>query len=222
MHDAEPVGSSCIVHNYNIGVSPATVRSEMVALTDMGYLFKEHSSAGRIPTNLGLRLFVRELMEEEPLGSEEEAEVKTSLFPKRFDEGTLMRDVLRYLSSETGYAALCLLDDALRFYGVSQLTEFAEMRDIRVFESLLNVLESQRLVNKIFSRGVSDDVCMIIGNESSVEGLKSCAFVFSPFKYVNDRQGYLGVVGPRRMRYSRVIPLVRFVKGTIENSVKGW
>lgn len=222
MKNAEPVGSASIVSEYDIGVSPATVRHEMVELSDMGYLKKTHSSAGRIPTNLGLRFYVQELMDEEDLSNRDKVNLRMSFFPKRFDEEKLMKEVLDYLSSETGYASVSLLNGVLRYYGVSTLTDFDELRDIEILESVLNVLENQNLLSKIFERGVSRDVCTIIGDECEVDGMRSCAVVFSPVKYLNNREGFIGVLGPRRMRYSRVIPVVRFVRDIIEQSVRGW
>jgi len=222
MKKAEPVGSVSIVSGYNVGVSPATVRHEMVELSDMGYLNKTHSSAGRFPTNLGLRFFVHELMEEEELSNEDKVALRMSFFPKRFDEEKLMKDVLDYLSSETGYASVSLMDGVLRYYGVSTLTDFEELRNIEIIEAVLNILENQNVLSKIFDRGVSRDVCTIIGDECDVEGMRPCAIVFSPIKYLNKKDGFIGILGPRRMRYSRVIPVVRFVRDIIEHSVRGW
>jgi heat-inducible transcriptional repressor len=59
---AQPVGSNHLVEGYNLNVSSATVRNEMVALTDMGYLRQPHTSAGRVPSEEGYRYFVRQLM----------------------------------------------------------------------------------------------------------------------------------------------------------------
>jgi heat-inducible transcriptional repressor len=59
---AQPVGSNHLVEGYNLNVSSATVRNEMVALTEMGYLRQPHTSAGRVPSEEGYRYFVRQLM----------------------------------------------------------------------------------------------------------------------------------------------------------------
>jgi heat-inducible transcriptional repressor len=59
---AEPVGSKILVDSYNLGISSATVRNEMAALTDAGYLRQPHTSAGRVPTESGYRYFVGELI----------------------------------------------------------------------------------------------------------------------------------------------------------------
>src|ERR1700726_2440413 len=61
----EPVGSATLAQKYNLGVSPATVRAEMASLEDEGYLDQPHTSAGRVPSDLGYRYYVDRLMDEE-------------------------------------------------------------------------------------------------------------------------------------------------------------
>lgn len=222
MKTAEAVGSSSIVSNYRLGVSPATVRNELVALSDQGYLDKSHFSAGRVPTDLGIRYFVNEIMDEQDLANTEDVRVKILVFKDRFDVNKLLEQVLKFLNAETGYAAIGMFGDTIRFTGLSGLTGFQELRDVEILDSVLYLLENQRALGKIFARASSDDVCMLIGRECDMENLRNCAFVFVPVDYVGDSRGYVGVLGPRRMNYPRVIPLVRAVKQQVENSVKGW
>ncbi len=59
---AEPVGSKRLVERYHLNLSPATIRNEMAALTEMGYLRQPHTSAGRVPTEEGYRYFVSQMM----------------------------------------------------------------------------------------------------------------------------------------------------------------
>ncbi|MCJ7535272.1 MAG: HrcA family transcriptional regulator, partial [Anaerolineales bacterium] len=62
INNAQPVGSKTLVDKYGLPFSPATVRNEMVALTEIGFLHQPHTSAGRVPTEEGYRYFVRQLM----------------------------------------------------------------------------------------------------------------------------------------------------------------
>lgn len=64
---AEPVGSRALVEEYELGISPATVRNEMKALEDLGYLTHPHTSAGRVPTHKGYRYFVQNVLQESQL-----------------------------------------------------------------------------------------------------------------------------------------------------------
>src|SRR2546422_10157731 len=62
---AQPVGSSALVEKYGLPVSPATIRNEMAALEDEAYIAQPHTSAGRVPTDLGYRYYVEALMRED-------------------------------------------------------------------------------------------------------------------------------------------------------------
>ena len=79
INTAEPVGSKAIVALMPEKVSSATVRNELADLTDMGYLEQPHTSAGRIPSARGYRLYVHELMDRKTLSAEEEASINTAL-----------------------------------------------------------------------------------------------------------------------------------------------
>lgn len=222
MREAEAVGSRRLVSKYKMDVSPATVRNEMVALADKGYIAKSHVSSGRVPTDLGLKFFVHELMNEEPIPNTDEVQVRIRVHKDRFNENELMNNILSFLSSETGCTAISLVEDTLRFKGISSLMDFDELRDVEVMEVLLQLLESKNRLDKILNKSFSNDVCVIIGQECDMEGLRPCAIVFSKFNYFGGKTGYIGVIGPKRMRYARVIPAVRSVGSMIEDAVKGW
>ena len=72
----EPVGSRTIAKRYDLGVGSATIRNEMADLEEMGYLEQPHTSAGRIPSNKGYRLYVDKLMEDSMLTIDEELKIK--------------------------------------------------------------------------------------------------------------------------------------------------
>jgi heat-inducible transcriptional repressor len=75
----EPVGSKTLVDRHNLGVSPATIRNDMAALEDEGYIAQPHTSAGRIPTDKGYRLFVDRLSSVKPLSTAERRAIQTFL-----------------------------------------------------------------------------------------------------------------------------------------------
>ncbi len=75
----EPVGSKAIVDRYNLGVSPATIRNDMAALEDEGLIHQPHTSAGRVPTDAGYRLFVDKLTSLKPLSTAERRAIETFL-----------------------------------------------------------------------------------------------------------------------------------------------
>ncbi len=75
----EPVGSRALVERHRLGVSPATVRNDMAALEDEGYITQPHTSAGRVPTDKGYRLFVDRLSSLKPMSSPERRAIATFL-----------------------------------------------------------------------------------------------------------------------------------------------
>ena len=104
---AEPVGSKAIAAKGSLGCSPATIRNELAELVSRGYLEQPHTSAGRVPTPLGYRMYVNELMETQDLTDEEIAEIAERLNgPLPPDQ--LMSDAGRIASQLTNYPALTL------------------------------------------------------------------------------------------------------------------
>lgn len=75
----EPVGSKAIAERHNLKVSPATVRNDMAALEEQGYITQPHTSAGRVPTDKGYRLFVDRLSQVKPLSAAERRAIETFL-----------------------------------------------------------------------------------------------------------------------------------------------
>jgi heat-inducible transcriptional repressor len=73
---AEPVGSNTLTQKYNLGVSSATIRNEMAELEAGGYLVQPHTSAGRVPSDIGYRTYVDHLMQPEPLQSQEQRRIQ--------------------------------------------------------------------------------------------------------------------------------------------------
>jgi heat-inducible transcriptional repressor len=152
----------------------------------------------------------------------QEVNAKLSLFEKRFDEEEFIGSAMDFLADATGYASVSEIEDNVRFTGVSKLTKYKELRDIEIIENILAMLEDRTIMNKLFEKSSTSDICVLIGEECGGDGLSECSLVFSPFKYVGDKNGYIGVIGPRRMKYSRTVPTVRFVKNFIQDSVRGW
>ena len=105
---AEPVGSKAIAGIANLSCSSATIRSELAELTAMGYLEQPHTSAGRIPTPAGYRLYVNELMEKQKLSIEETEEINRRLNDKMIQLDSMMSDVGKIASQLTDYPALAI------------------------------------------------------------------------------------------------------------------
>lgn len=101
----EPVGSKALVERHGLGVSPATVRNDMAALEDEGYITQPHTSAGRVPTDKGYRLFVDRLSIVKPMSAAERRAI-SSLLDGAVDLDDVVQRSVRLLSQLTRQVAV--------------------------------------------------------------------------------------------------------------------
>jgi len=101
----EPVGSKALVDRHNLDVSPATIRNDMAVLEEQGYIVQPHTSAGRIPTDQGYRLFVDRLSGVKPLSAAERRAIETFLAGAYDLDSVVMRTV-RLLAQLTRQVAV--------------------------------------------------------------------------------------------------------------------
>ena len=92
---AEPVGSKAIAQSAGLGCSSATIRNELAELVAMGYLEQPHTSAGRVPTPMGYRMYVNELMDQQRLSLEESEDLNRRLNQKLQELDDTISDVSR-------------------------------------------------------------------------------------------------------------------------------
>jgi len=107
---AEPIGSRTISKQYNLGVSPATIRNEMSDLEELGYLNKPHSSAGRVPSDKAYRLYVDNLLKAKNpvVDTEKKNEIKKILSNDAMEIDKLIQNSAKMLSALTSYTSLAI------------------------------------------------------------------------------------------------------------------
>jgi heat-inducible transcriptional repressor len=221
---AEAVGSETLVKKYNLGVSPATIRNEMVNLTELGYLKQPHTSAGRIPTSMGMKFYINALMKEAQLPVKEEVAIKEELWDKRFEIDRLLRQSTRQLSQRTNNLALVVTDEGDVYYsGISLILDAPEFFDIDLTKTVLMVMDREDMLEQIFNRAVGEEpVHILLGDELGLDYLDQCGVVFAHFGSGKRLSGAIGVVGPVRMRYPHVIPTVRYFGNLLSDLARGW
>jgi len=106
IYTGEPVGSKLLAGKLSFNVSPATVRSDMAWLFEMGYLEQPHTSAGRIPSHLGYREYIDSLMRPSPLTQEERTEIDSLFNVRNPDPDKLLEDAAEALSDYTKCATV--------------------------------------------------------------------------------------------------------------------
>ena len=107
---AEPVGSKAIAQEMGGSVSSATVRNELAELSDLGYLEQPHTSAGRVPSPKGYRLYVNELMERREVSEAEAEEINETLQDKMSAAGSMISQAGQMVSSIVDYPAYAVAE----------------------------------------------------------------------------------------------------------------
>ncbi|MBP3325304.1 MAG: heat-inducible transcription repressor HrcA [Coprococcus sp.] len=319
LETGEPVGSRTISKYTDLNLSSATIRNEMSDLEDMGYICQPHTSAGRIPTDMGYRFYVDSIMEEK---IETEAERENLL--ERVDKmEKMLKQVARVLAANTNYATLVTMpqyNNTVKFIQLSQVDEStllavimvegnivknkiinttyclkndeilkfnillntflqgASLEDINIeliqtmkkqageyseiletiFQGIMEAIhEADNL--KVYTSGVmnmlkypelansdsaekllgtfediedreefvkyveeviqkeNSDIQIVIGQENQSEDLKDCSLVTATYKMPEGAKGTIGIIGPKRMDYKKVVTMLKNLTGELDD-----
>jgi len=309
---AEPVGSRTISKKSSLNLSPATIRNIMSDLEESGLLSHPHTSAGRVPTEKGLRFYVDAIMDIRELSSQEQLEIRSKYLGHLVEGPDLFRETSRILSFSSHYLGIVwmpkvssvvlqhiefvklrrhvvlailvsttglvynriieveedfsqseldhlsdylnsfsaglalyqvrerlleqmrvaknaydhLLEQALKlgekaFSSIDDSDVFIEGRtnilnepefgNVSRMTGLFRTFEEKAVMVKLLDKFMGPKgVQIAIGSESQVQEMETCSVVTSTYGCGGEVLGVLGVIGPRRMNYSRVIPLVGY------------
>lgn len=221
---AKPVGSETLDNKYNLGVSPATLRNEMGALTENGFLKQVHTSAGRTPTPLALRYYVSNLMEPKNLSVTDEVKIKENVWDNRSQFEKTMRDATADLAQRTKSLAIASDDEGDTFYaGAANLLDMEEFFDVELMQKVLTLLDHFEYLNQIFDRAGSDvSTHVLVGDDLGFDYLNPCAVIFHRFGLSGKHRGVIGVFGPYRLNYPRLIPTVQYFGNLIDELSTNW
>lgn len=221
INKAEPIGSESLDKKYNLGVSPATIRNEMMDLTRMGYLRQPHTSAGRIPSPKAMKFYIDQLMEERQMSVAEEVKVKEDVSGAKNDLDMLLDEATHALSQATQSLSVAALDedDKVWHAGYAHVFLNPEFADLEATTSLFSFLEEIQMMRELFFRRMTgtSPVEVVFGEELGWPGFNPIGVVATRFD-VRGKHGAIGVIGPARLPYSRVIPVVRYFRDVIEEA----
>ena len=312
IRDGQPVGSRTLSKDSGLDLSPATIRNVMSDLEDMGMVSAPHTSAGRVPTPKGYRLFVDTLVRYRPPKDDDIDMLRSQIRRKVDDADALVVSVSNMLSDFTSLAGVVTvprgqhaalrqieflplsenrilvilvindrevqnrilhtdrdysaseLQQAANFInqhyagvempqvreqlltdlettrdsmnqamhdiisvahsamresdqpdgeyvlaGETNLMGFAELSDVDTLRRLFEAFSRKQQILDLLDRSINaDGVQVFIGEESGFRILDDCSIVTAPYKLDDDTIGVLGVIGPTRMAYDRVVPIV--------------
>lgn len=208
---AAPVGSITMAKLF--GVSPATIRAEMARLEVLGLIAQPHTSAGRVPTDAGYRYYVNSLGESEMAGATEQRSLDrgTHALEVRVNSqsraDTAIRGAVDALVELTGNLGLATIGGQLYLSGISRLftqPEFVDTRRVQAVAKLLDNLEPW-----LREAAPGEALNIFIGHENPIGKSSEVSLIISRFKSPFSDRSYIGVLGPTRQNYARVMALVR-------------
>lgn len=215
---ASPVGSSLLAKVFN--VSSATVRAEMAELEREGFITQPHTSAGRIPTDKGYRLYVNSLTEGDETAAEKRGEralvqrVQAGGAPER-----QIRNAVDTLVELTQNLGLATLGNQLYMSGLSNLfgqPEFMNGGQVQQVASLLDNLEPW-----LREAAPNEPLSVYIGQENPIGGSAGCSLIISRFRSPFSDRSYIGLLGPTRQSYRDSMILVRRAGQELEEALYG-
>lgn len=218
---AEPVGSETVDKKYSIGVSPATIRNEMAQLTKQGYLSKSHSSAGRVPTPIAMKLYVNELMKERDLSVADEVSAKEKIWNSRDKLDQMLFQITKVLADKSNALAITMSDEYHLYHsGYANLLQMPEFYDIKVMRHVLQLIEEEKLLEEIFGSSSNENLVQVVyGPELGNRNLDPVGIIHMTFK-VDGQLVHMMLLGSSRFDYAYIIPMMKYVRSLIKEIVE--
>lgn len=213
---AEPVGSRYVSRKLNL--SSATIRNVMSDLEESGYITHPHTSAGRTPTDKGYRYYIDSIMKVKAVNDSVMRSIHNEYHEAVRSIEDIMERTTHLISHLTNYVGLICLSNYKTLYldGTSHIVAQPEFHDLRKLYNIIKFFEQKRdILNLLHDDLASDGLRIHIGKENQFNYLNDCSIVTIGYKVKGKVSGRLGVIGPKRMVYEKVIPTVEVLAETV-------
>jgi transcriptional regulator of heat shock response len=219
----EPVGSGTVARRYRLGVSSATIRNDMAALTDLGFLAQPHTSAGRIPTDFGYRFYVDTLPRWPSLSRNAERTIAASLVPLPPEPSEVVRRAAVLLSRLTHYGTLAQPPESAHVMigGAANIVGEETFERRETVRRLLEALEEEdTILGLLRTLAGEGEVSVRIGRENPVVAMREASVVVAAYGAGDRTVGAIAVIGPTRMHYREAISAVRSVSRHVSRAIE--
>jgi heat-inducible transcriptional repressor len=213
---ASPVGSVMLAKLFD--VSSATIRSEMARLEEMGLIAQPHTSSGRVPTDLGYRFYVNTItdagMADQPKfdRSARAIEARVNTHGDRADRA--IRSAVDSLVDLTQNLGLATIGDELYLSGMGNLFSQPEFMTGTHTQSVARLLDN--LEPWLREAALNEPLNVYIGAENPIGKTSGASLIISRFRSPYSDHSYIGVLGPTRQSYGKVMRLVRHAGAMLE------
>ncbi len=199
----EPVGSQFLVDQYDLKVSPATVRNYFAELEESGYIMQPHTSSGRLPTEKGYRYYLQNLIKPKALTKKEASDLsEAAKFDK--EENRRLKALAKAMAGLAENATVIGIGNMDSYYtGLSNLFGQPEFKDWNRIVSMSDILDRLDEVLGKLRHVRFEEPTTLIGSECPFGAMCGSVLLTAP-------QGCLiGILGPMRMDYSQAIALMK-------------
>jgi heat-inducible transcriptional repressor len=219
---AVPVGSVTLAKLF--GVSSATIRSEMARLEQMGLIMQPHTSAGRVPTDKGYRFYVNQLTNAEYVPDLPRLERSARALESRVNShkdhtSHAIRSAVDSLVELTHNLGIATIDGQLYMSGIGNLFSQPEfMNGGTAPQAVAKLLDN--LEPWLREAAPAEPLNVYIGEENPIGKASGASLIISRFRSPYSDTSYIGVLGPTRQSYARVLRLVSQAAETLEDVLK--
>ena len=212
---SQPIGSNYIVEMLPFSVSSATIRNDMTQLSEAGFIEQPHTSAGRIPTDMGYKAYIEMAMLERKELSHRQQEMLTAHFKRLRNLQDRFKEAARLLSELSGSVSL-LIDDTNKVYmsGLSNLPKLPEFRDAEFGEDFMELLEDPIARFKKITRAPDSHPQVVFGSKDF--GKTSIVIT----KFGPQGRKIISVIGPMRMHYGKTLPAVDYIAKILNEDIR--
>ena len=213
VHTNQPVGSIQVAEQLPYEVSSATIRNDMGEMTALGLLAQPHTSAGRIPTELGYQHYVKLLVQRQKELSKKQQEVLGRYFKNIRDLQARYKAAAEMLAKQTGNVSF-LMDATQNVYlsGLSQMAQLPEFEDLAFRSRMMEAIEKPQEFVQSLGDMADGNTQVLIGNG---QNMKNATVVISQFGPTGSRR-VISIIGPTRMQYNKALPLIDYMKKLLE------
>ena len=210
---ADPVGSKELIEKLKLKISGATIRNEMMALEKLGYIFQPHTSAGRIPTDLGYRYFIETLMPKRKMSEKEQKDLQLEFLKLKAKHRRLSKVVSKLLSEMSdGLALTGFANEEVTDSGMPKLLSQPEFSNLSEIQQLTTCLEKfEENPKKASKKLTGKELDIYIGKNNPLMKLDNCTTIVSSFKTKDNKKGFIMLIGPKRMKYAKNISLLKYI-----------
>lgn len=218
---AEPIGSKYLLEKIDMDVSPATIRNDMAWLEREGLLYQPYTSAGRVPTTQGFRMYVDDLMGEAHAAAAAQRDVAVSAIQEQVanDRTYYAVSLLARTSANVSFASLPPHGKTY-YLGLSNILQTPEFTSSMEASTVVKVLEDQeRFLELLGKLPIDQTVKVFIGEENILPEIQSCSLIATKYDAPSGfGSGVIGILGPKRMNYAFNMSALEHVRDELSRS----